>query len=136
MSFALLLCACGRFTRPGTQGVLTSLGDIRKLPEKTSSMPFQLRATTTFVDPTLQQFFIQDDTGAARVIGAPPQADLRPAALLKFSAGSSRAVTRPKLRSIRQFPSKMNLLFNPSGQPSRILRPENFNTGWSRLRAR
>ncbi len=109
---ALSVCAggCARLERSGEPKPLARVEEVRRLPAHLSTqVPVRLRGTITYIDPTLQQVFLQDATGGVRLqnFSLDPQLNAGDCAEIVGSVvagGSSPLVTRERARALSREP--------------------------------
>jgi signal transduction histidine kinase/ActR/RegA family two-component response regulator len=67
---ALSLSGCSRLNPTAASQPLTTVAKVRKLPVRPSApVPIRFRGVVTYLDPSLQQVYLQDSTGGARAEG-------------------------------------------------------------------
>ncbi|MEO8099522.1 MAG: response regulator [Acidobacteriota bacterium] len=65
--FTLGNAGCGRLSQRSAAEPITTVEQIRSLPDVTTQVPVRIRGTITYGDTSLQQVFFQDATGGARI---------------------------------------------------------------------
>ncbi len=113
VSALLCLGACSRAQPARVDSPLTSIRQIRQLPaHATTQAPVRLRGIVTYVDPLLEQFFIQDETGGLRSDNLSDNVAIDFVSIVELTgtateSGSSPAGAFDQIRVIRAAPQQL-----------------------------
>jgi len=108
-----LLCAggCSRVNQSLRQGPITSVEQVRRLPDRPSAqIPVHLRGTITYADTVLQQVFFEDSSGGIRVEDVDLNAAISAGNTVELiglasAGGPQPSVTLQQFRVLSQAPS-------------------------------